>query len=76
MLQHREQGRRGESHEKKEVRPAVCQVTKRDEAGARIAMAMQFWEPVTRCLSMKAECIGWTAVGKDMLSWIKPMSCV
>lgn len=52
-------------------------MTKRDEAGAQIAMEMQFGEAlaangpagVTQCLSMDAEHVGWTVVGKDMLSW-------
>ena len=55
----------------------MCQVTKRDEAGAQIAMATQFGEAsaaagpagTTCCHSTNAERVGWTAVGKDVLSW-------
>lgn len=80
LLRHGEEGRRGERHEKKEARPTVCPMTKRDEAGAQITMAVQFGEAsaavgptsMTRCLSVNAERVGWMAVGKGVLVWARP----
>lgn len=62
----------------------MCQVGRRDEAGAQITMAMQLGEAsaaaspagVTQCLSMNAERVGWTGVGKNMLNWTELRPCV
>lgn len=59
-------------------------MTKSDEAGAQITMAVQFGEAsaavgptgMTRCLSMNAEYVGCMAVGKGVLIWTWPRACI